>query len=277
MRRNAHCCIRCLVVLAALLIGAPAMADGPSTHPITGIASQVLQDVYALFGAAVAIGQVETGRPGRTAMPPGDDAANSNSTVAPRAVFTQDGPAIRNRNTSNHAESVAGIMISSHPLYESVAPLALLHSSAIAPIGNPTQQMQQAVLAMQHIARQNPNGFDPDGDVRVINMSVSQGGALDASSLTTLALDYFARRHNTLYVNARGNQGNNNLVPADSFNGLNVAFTELRGGLKPLRLKEAETMAQAQHAVPSPTPSLPLGRCWVAACWPLPCTAGSVS
>jgi hypothetical protein len=68
----------------------------------------------ALTGDGIGIGQVEPGRPGKSSLPPGDSAANSNTTTLPTAVFVQNVAATANDAfIEQHSQQFAGVMISS--------------------------------------------------------------------------------------------------------------------------------------------------------------------
>src|SRR4051794_2756854 len=77
---------------------------------IRGINARNIQtpDRVVLTGKDVAIGQLESGRPGK----PGFDNANrSNHEVRPAAVYRGANNAVANEDVNNHAETVAGVMI----------------------------------------------------------------------------------------------------------------------------------------------------------------------
>jgi len=208
------------IVLLSLTVGRLAFADGPSTAA-TGINSQGL----GLTGSGIAIGQIEPGRPGRAANPPGDNATNTHPNVKPAGVFLRDGAAVTNGNIDNHAERVAGVMISTHGTHKGVAPGASLYSSAdngVAPNFD-----QTSAISAQYIATLN------GGNVRAINMSFGNdlegSNILDGNSLLTQFVDWSAAEHDVLYVIA-GNEGTGGIaVPTDNFNGLTVAYSEKNG------------------------------------------------
>ncbi len=231
-----------IVALALLLTQVvDSGADGPSTLP-TGINSQGLQDTLldqtgiVLTGAGIGIGQVEELRPGRTANPPMDNAANSNPNVAPAGVFLRNVAALQNQNIGDHAEGVAGVMISTGPITTSVAPGAQLYSSAYVTNGvNPTGY-QAAILAWRRVATENA------GDVRAINNSwgkptgdplVVNVALLDGNLLLTTALDYSAIRHDTLHV-VGGNEFSSGFpVPSDEFNGMTIVYSRRASAANP--------------------------------------------
>jgi hypothetical protein len=62
-----------------------------------------------LNGAGIGIGQVEVERPG---LPAFDLPGNSDGTITPAGVFLRDGMAVADTHISEHAQYVAGVMIS---------------------------------------------------------------------------------------------------------------------------------------------------------------------
>ncbi|MGK7883405.1 MAG: S8 family serine peptidase [Crocosphaera sp.] len=187
---------------------------------VNGINSRGL----GLTGAGIGIGQVE---PERSGLPGFDNAANSHPNVTPAGVFVQNGAAVANTNTGDHAEQVAGVMISNHAgTNRGVAPGASLFSSADNATGPNFDP--QSILAAQHIALQN------GGDVRAINMSFGNplvgGNTLNGNSLLTQFVDWSAQQHDTLYVVA-GNEGGGIPVPTDNYNGVDVAYSQILGNV----------------------------------------------
>src|SRR5262245_40252310 len=106
--------IACLIWLSiAQFACASADSIGPNGSNSEGLKGN---DNQPLTGAGVSIGQVELTRPGKLTTNGGpDDAAHSNDSVNPTAVFFQNGDAIANMNINNgppdfdHAEQVAGV------------------------------------------------------------------------------------------------------------------------------------------------------------------------
>jgi hypothetical protein len=96
-----------------------------------------------------------------------------------------------------------------------VAPGALLHASAFGP----GALSWDAIYAMQYVATR-------PADPRAINLSFGWPGTPDGMSDISKFLDWSAREHDVLYVKSRGNAGQNQPRPVDSFNGLNVGATE---------------------------------------------------
>ena len=202
-----------------LLWGSSALAL-PISVGVNGINAKGL----GLTGAGIGIGQVEVGRPGKPGF---DNAANSHPNVNPAGVFLRDGAAIANANTDNHAEQVAGVMISTHGVNKGVAPGASLFSSAYNVPVLPGQP--EASLSAQHVALQN------NGDVRAINFSFGEPlvgtNTLNGNSLLTQFVDWSAQQHDTLYV-VSGNQGKGGYpVPTDEYNGVTVANSQTVGGV----------------------------------------------
>jgi subtilisin family serine protease len=207
-----------LMVSAGLWGTLPVCADGPSTAA-TGINSQGL----GLDGTGIRIGQVEPNRPGRAADPPGDAAANTHPNVNPTEVFVRDMAPVTDANIDAHATQVAGVMISTHATHRSVAPGAMLYSSAYVTAGvNPGYQ--HALLAMQQVASRgalaiNNSWGKPDN-----------GSNFDGSTLLTLGTDWLSLQYNLLQVVA-GNEGGGIPIPSDHFNGITVAYTRTVDGV----------------------------------------------
>jgi hypothetical protein len=183
------------------------------------------QPPYNLTGSKIAIGQVETGRPGMFGL---DKAVSKNRAISPVAVFLGTTPAKSNSGVDPHAYNVAGVMVSHHKAWPGVAPDARLYSSAVGSTKNMGQR--EECLSTQHIALQN------SGDVRAINFSFGEPfnrdprpeAVLDGQALLTLCIDWSSRVHNVVYAIA-GNQGKGGIpIPTDNFNGINVAFSSPR-------------------------------------------------
>src|SRR5205823_5700969 len=126
----------------------------------------------------------------------------------------------------DHAEAVAGVMISSGasqgmaPTDKGVAPDAQLHAAAIQ--GGTAGVQRRAALGLQKLATVD--------DITAINVSwgasLEEGRKPDGDNLLTAFVDWSARVDNTLYVIA-GNQGAGGIpVPTDEYNGVTVARTE---------------------------------------------------
>ncbi len=209
-------CVATLVIVLTVAMNAPVFADDPSTDP-NGINSQGL----GLTGAGIGIGQVEPGRPGKPGF---DNAANSHPKVTPTGVYLRNGAAVANANTGNHAEQVAGVMISTDATHKSVASGAKLFSGADSATG-PNFDPESAITA-QHIALQN------GGDVRAINMSFGNplnGVPHNGSALLSRFVDWSARTQDVLYVTAADETGHSVESPQDSFNRINVGYTKKDG------------------------------------------------
>jgi hypothetical protein len=210
-----------LVAVALCVAGSNRVLADDASVGASGINSLGL----GLDGNGIAIGQVEVDRPG---LPGFDNAANSNASVVPAGVLLRDMAAVANANTANHAEQVAGVMVSTAASpNRSVAREADLYASAQnVPVGN---GQREAAISAQHIALQD------GGDVRAINFSFGEplaaGDTLAGNSIFTRFVDWSARVHETLYVVA-GNEGAGGIpLPTDEFNGVTVAFTRLNGGV----------------------------------------------
>ena len=140
---------------------------------------------------------VEDDRPGR---PPVDNFQHSNATIVPAAVFIRDGASVPNGpEIANHAEWVAGVMISTDPINAmGVATGANLYASAF--IGDGTLEEQVAVAA----AHRDPGlGF-----VSAINNSFAVNippSGLDGNSLITSFVDWSAKRYDVFYVQSGRN------------------------------------------------------------------------
>jgi hypothetical protein len=185
------------------------------------------QAPYNLTGKKIAIGQVEIGRPGQF----GWDKAAQQPKFKIEQVFFQNGAAKADNNVEQHAMMVASVMVSRDKALPGVAPNARLYSTAV---GAPkiTGQPEEC-LSAQYIAQQN------GGDVRTINLSFGEplerdprpNAKLDGNALLTQCLDWSARVHNVVYVVA-GNQGKGGIaIPTDNYNGINVAYSNLRQGI----------------------------------------------
>jgi hypothetical protein len=170
--------------------------------------------------------EVETGRPG---LPGFDNAMNSNLTVVPEAVFVQNGGATANMNIGfGHATEVASVMISADitdPDMDGDAPTGVAHGADLfASAYDATDDQPAAAISAQHVANQN------NGNVWAINFSFAQaldGAMLDGNSLLTQFVDWSAKRHETLYVAAGNQAGDQDSVPTDNFNGVTVAYSAL--------------------------------------------------
>ena len=176
-----------------------------------------------LNGNGIGIGQVEPNRPGLRFLEgtPFDDVAHSHSAVTPAGVFLQDGSALPNLNTDDHAEQVAGIMISSDLLEaRGVAPGASLYSSAHATGADPLgTAYDETMLSIQHVSDQPA--------VRVVNHSwgklLKPGNILDGNDLLSSGIDWSSNKHNVLHIVSSGNITTQYHAPRAHFNGLSVA------------------------------------------------------
>jgi hypothetical protein len=183
-----------------------------------------------LTGVAMTIGMVEDNRPGKRVPEGPDNFANSNGTIVPDRVFIRGDhfaspPA--NLHISDHAEYVAGVMISSDTVARGVAATNDPHTAArliaggsIGDIDNETQLAETT----QQVAT------FPATKVAAVNISVglSLGDDFtDGNSLITQFIDWSASRHDALYI-IGGNQDDpaNIPLPGDNFNGITVAASE---------------------------------------------------
>lgn len=146
------------VIFIFLLASCETIASVDTIGP-NGTNSAVLD----LTGDGVAIGQVESGRPGKPGM---DNALFVHSSVVPVQVYvqTQSGAGITDMATTEHAVRVAGVMISTDAVATGVATEADLYSSAINPPAGPFSSDIVNIPA-QHLATL------PGVEVRAINMS----------------------------------------------------------------------------------------------------------
>ncbi len=208
-----------MVVVVALVL-VPRVGADPTTVSTNGIHSTGL----GLTGAGISIGQMEPGRPG---LPGFDAATNSHPNVVPTGVFATNQAAVADQNISDHAEEVAGVMISTQAATIGVATGAGLYSSAYV-TGGFTLGYINAMLAMQHIALQD------GGDVRAINLSWGKTNivANNGNVFLSQGLDWSASQHDVLYVTAADETGAIlPSTPQDAFNRINVGFTRLLGGV----------------------------------------------
>ena len=221
-------------IVGSITIGSISTASVPSAialeHSVDeqGINARRLQaPPYNLTGKNIFIGQVELSRPSKFGI---DKSVNrllrlDRVFVQPFSVFFRDNKPSPNRNTDNHSQQVAAVMISHNKRYRGVAPNAGLLSTAYSMRQRDGQP--EAAIAAQHIARQN------NGDVRAINFSFGEPldedprpqAKLDGKALLTLCVDWLAVTYNTLPVIA-GNQGKGGIpIPTDQYNGLTVGFS----------------------------------------------------
>lgn len=182
---------------------------------------------YYLTGKKIAIGQVEIGRPAQF----GWDKSLREPRFKLEQIFDRDRAATANTNVSQHATMVASIIIGHDKGFPGIAPAARLYAAAV---GSPKLSSQaEECVSIQHVAQQN------GGDVRAINLSFGEPlhrdprpqAKLDGNALFTQCLDWSARVHNVLYLVA-GNQGKGGIsIPTDNYNGINVAYSNLRQGI----------------------------------------------
>ena len=210
--------------LLSVVVNASTDTIGPNGINSAGL---VGFDGMPLTGANVGIGQVEIDRPGKHVDDGGpDNAANSDDSIVPAGVFLGNGNAVANMNTSDHAQWVAGVMISTDVPRTGVATEAELYAAARNPLTNINQGHSQS---SQHIATRN------GGDVRAINMSFgiapTGGEAFDGNSLLTQFVDWSAAHHDVLYAIA-GNEGIGGFpIPTDNYNGITVGASSKVGAV----------------------------------------------
>jgi hypothetical protein len=222
-----------LLGLGAILLAKPGLAvtasRALSSVGETGIdALKLHAEPYNLKGRKIAIGQVETGRPGQFGF---DKAVSRHTIYNLTQVFFRNSPAKPNTDVEDHAGMVASVMISKDKAVPGVAPGARLFASAAGTSKN-SGQIEEC-LSTQHVALQN------GGDLRAINFSFGEplskdprpNAVLDGNALLTQCIDWSARVHDVVYVIA-GNQGKGGIaIPTDNFNGMNIAYTARREGI----------------------------------------------
>lgn len=202
---------------------ASSLTLGP--NGINSIGLTLADGVTPLDGTGIGIGMVE---PSRAAMM-GVDAANTlNSTVNPTAVFRQDGAAtvgdLSNAGQADHAMQVAGVLISTDPVAQGVAPGGSLYSSThdtgLGTLGNLDDLTMRTI---QHVATQP--------SVKVVNHSYrkSYTTAPDGNDLLSAGLDWSALTHNVLHVVAGANTDGASFSPKANFNGMVVGSSSRVG------------------------------------------------
>ncbi len=182
-----------------------------------------------LLGNDIHIGQIETFRPGKA---PKDGPDYRHDDVVPTEVYLRNEEAFADKNVGNHAISVAGVMIANGNNVDKkgISRNAKLHSSAL----DDSPAEPEVIFSMQYVASQN------GGVIPAINASFGralvEGEQANGGSQTSLALDYLARRYwdgkGTLFVIAKADlspTSANELIPADTFNGLVVAEVDKIG------------------------------------------------
>jgi hypothetical protein len=206
----------------------------------------IAPDGQPLDGTGVKIGQVEETRPGDPFGDPlkVDDAASSNNTVNPAAVYYRQTATNYNatpnslRNAMNpsgeidiHAEGVAGIMISSatdNPLHPTT-PTGVAPGAQLTSVGFGTGP---ALTIFQESAQFLRTTVGPT--LRATNISFHIGlfpnGQPDGNQQLTLFLDWSANHHNLLYVVAGTETAAPTPIPTDNFNGITVASSSKVAG-----------------------------------------------
>jgi hypothetical protein len=187
-----------------------------------------------LTGDGIGIGQVEFQRPGDADV--GDSLPHRNTSIDPEAVYerTQPNPPPADptadsnpiNSEGNHAEWVAGVMISTDPVYAGVSPGAGLVAVGYQPSG-PNFDAEAASMA-QLIATLGSN-------IRATNFSFQNplnGNTLNGNPLLTAFVDWSASNHDILYVVSGRNDSTaaTASVPTDNFNGITVGSSGKVGG-----------------------------------------------
>lgn len=220
---------------------------------VPGIEARALQ----LTGAGVHIGMVE---PFRVGKPGHDSVENTHPHVNPQGVylFNLNGPKNVLVDTQKHATPVAGVMIASDPTNQvltdrGIATRAKLHSAGFMLTPRLPTPSGDVALTLQHVARQNQS------KVSAINLSfgIKEGGnhpPADGTSLLSKAIDYFARKYDTLFVIAKPNSAvNEGNIPADAFNGLVVGNVGMKGNvfskIRPINFDESDDFRRLIHVV----------------------------
>ncbi len=198
-----------------------ALADDVSAGP-SGINARNLPNPAggSLNGAGVRVGQVESFRPAKPNFDP-----VSHPDVVPVHVAIRDMVPLPGQDVLNHSERVAGVIIANGMNHKGIAPLAGLYASSADPRPAPLNQQDYAIT-FQYLAQQH--------QVDLINFSAGiplpQGTMHNGSSLISQFVDWSARVHNVLYVMAADQAlpGRPAIIgiPQDSFNRINVGFTE---------------------------------------------------
>ena len=225
------------IVCSLLLVGVAAASQdsiGPNGINSAGLLGA---DGQPLTGEGVGIGQVEFQRPGDADV--GDDLTHRNTTVDPEAVWERDQPnpppadPPANSNPINiqgsHAEWVAGVMISTHPISTGVAPEALLYAAGYKPTGFDADP-EAASMGQLIATRMTPTG----GRVHAINMSFAISGDVpDGDDLLTQFVDWSANHHDVLYVSAgrEDNTASGVFAPTDNYNGITVGTSSKVGSV----------------------------------------------
>ncbi len=213
-----HC-----VLLAIVLCPSTALCDF-ITNGEDGINSLVT----GLTGSGVQIGQVELTRSGKAGY---DNEDNSVPNTIPAGVYFQNSGGMDSPNSGRideHATSVAQIAAAKttpSASYAGVAPNSELHSLAVADYENDDTN----ALALNRLALLN------SGAIKAINLSYYRPlqftESPDGRSRFAQFVDWSARRHDILYVVGWGNTDSDPFrTPADNYNGMTVASSELDEG-----------------------------------------------
>lgn len=231
-----------LVTLSCIpsLTSASLISTGPNGIDSRSAEMKLPDGTTPLTGSGVNIGQVEQLRPGWPVQSAGpDDTAHSNQFVQPFEVVIGDGTEDleANEDIGVHTTQVASVMISKDTSDSSspangdnprgVATDASLYASAYIVPGGGVGPYQEALLSTQYVA-QRPN-------MRAVNHSwqkprQSVNAPLDGNSQLTLGMDWIASRYDVLNV-VGGNQGENQPLPKDNFNGMTIAASSMENGV----------------------------------------------
>lgn len=174
-----------------------------------------------LDGSGIGIGQVEPGRPVDQQI----DGIGANLTYDPAGVWVQQGVPGVGQEVDSHAAFVASVMLSTDGVARGVATDASLYANAYVTLGT---SHVEPLLAIQFIGNQH------NEEVRAINNSwLKPGGDLDGGNAQlTLGVDWLSNIQDTLLVFG-GTQTDDETenFPADNFNGITVAASQLDGGV----------------------------------------------
>lgn len=184
---------------------------------------------------------------------------NSNQFVSPTSVWTQTAAAPRtailhpgyfpgqafnmaDHNLDSHAQGVASTMISTGGFTTGVSNAARLHSGAYVTTGATVARVEDVLLTIQNVARQN------GGDVRAINNSWAKptpgGTAFNGTSQLSLGVDHITANEGSLMVFAGPQDTRLGWHPQDNYNGLVVGNAESVGGVFQRGHEPAASFAQ---------------------------------
>ena len=199
-----------------------------------------LPTTFGLTGTGVVLGQVEGGRPGDLNNPAGGPAETNHPNVNPGTVGTPIGvarviqvagspviqaPAPANTNLSDHAERVAGVLISNHPTSRAPAHAATLFSSAYVSTGAGTQD--EAIVASEWVRTANSANIINFSFLKFLdnNQHPAAVAIRDGDSLLSQYVDFATVNSNTLFVQAGPEDTRTIGSPWDAYNNIVVGFT----------------------------------------------------